>query len=173
MELHDQASEDSKIVAVIVRCVLSSSVLFQMVANSGVALPPEDPFVKTLGQGDLPEMLDVMQRTNPGRFGPRTPLLGTYLGLHDDGRLVAMAGERIRVPGYVELSAISTLPEYRRRGFAKRLTLALLRRARSHEEIPFLHVKGTNSAGIALYRELGFECRRELVSISCRPLHDD
>jgi predicted GNAT family acetyltransferase len=43
-------------------------------------------------------------------------MLGTYLGIRDGSRLIAMAGERIRAPGYVELSGISTHPQARRRG---------------------------------------------------------
>ena len=47
-------------------------------------------------------MLALVAATAPGPFGRRTPLLGRYLGIRDGGRLVAMAGERLRVPGHVE-----------------------------------------------------------------------
>jgi len=77
-----------------------------------------DPEAVVLAPGDLPEMLDLVRRTRPGPFGERTPELGTYLGIRRGGALVAMAGERMRVDGYVELSAVCTDPAYRGRGLA-------------------------------------------------------
>ena len=143
--------------------------LLQMLADDVMTDGSNTHAVVTLGDADLQAMLDLMLATNPGRFGPRTPMLGTYLGIREEGRLVAMAGERMRVAGYVELSAISTHPGARRRGYAGRLTLELIRRAFDRGERPFLLVRSTNTGAIALYRKLGFKARRELVSLWCKP----
>ncbi|MGW4668758.1 GNAT family N-acetyltransferase [Streptosporangium sandarakinum] len=104
-------------------------------------------------------MLDLVARTQPGPFWPRTCELGTYLGVRDNGTLVAMAGERLRPPGWTEISAVCTAPEARGQGHAARLVSALVARIAARGERPFLHVAGTNTGAIALYERLGFETR--------------
>jgi len=123
----------------------------------------------TLSQADVPAMMDLVAVTQPGPFGRRTPLLGRYLGIRHDDRLVAMAGERLRLPAHVELSAICVHPEARGRGYAAALAQRLMRRAFADGEVPFLHVRPDNKAAVALYRRLGFETRRELVVLWRRP----
>lgn len=109
-----------------------------------------------LGSGDVADMLDLVARTEPGPFWPRTRELGTYLGVRDeDGALVAMAGERLRPPGWTEISAVCTAPAARGHGHAARLVRALAARIRSRGERPFLHVAESNTAAIALYERLG------------------
>ncbi|WP_030562886.1 GNAT family N-acetyltransferase [Streptomyces aureocirculatus] len=113
--------------------------------------------VVDLGPDDVPEMLDLVARAAPGPFGPRTCELGVYLGIRVQGSLVAMAGERLRPPGWTEISAVCTAPEARGQGHAGRLVLALAERVLSRGERPFLHVADANSGAIALYERLGFE----------------
>ena len=141
--------------------------LLQMVAQR----PPQEAelLAEGLSQADASAMMDLVAATEPGPFAWRTPLLGSYLGIRDGHRLVAMAGERMRVPGYVELSAICVHPEARGKGYAAALTQALMRRAFTHRERPFLHVRPDNGPAVALYRRLGFETRRELVMLWRRP----
>jgi ribosomal protein S18 acetylase RimI-like enzyme len=141
--------------------------LLQMVAQR----PSEEVELSAaaLSQGDAPAMMDLVAATEPGPFARRTPLLGSYLGIRDGHRLVAMAGERLRVPGYVELSAICVHPEARGKGYAAALTQELMRRAFAQGERPFLHVRPDNGPAVALYRRLGFEPRRELVMLWRRP----
>ena len=118
---------------------------------------------------DIAAIMDLVAATEPGPFGPRTPLLGRYLGIWQDDRLVAMAGERLRVPGHVELSAICVRPEARGKGYAAALTVRLMRLAFEGGEVPFLHVRPDNVGAVALYKRLGFATRRELVVMWRRP----
>jgi ribosomal protein S18 acetylase RimI-like enzyme len=118
---------------------------------------------------DIAAIMDLVAATKPGPFEPRTPLLGRYLGIWQGDRLVAMAGERLRVPGHVELSAICVRPEARGKGYAAALTVRLMRLAFEDGDVPFLHVRPDNVGAVALYRRLGFETRRELVVLWRRP----
>ncbi|GHH95888.1 GNAT family N-acetyltransferase [Streptomyces capillispiralis] len=119
--------------------------------------------VVELGADSVPEMLDLVARTEPGPFWPRTRELGTYLGVRVDGTLVAMAGERLRPPGWTEISAVCTAPDARGQGHAARLVGALADRIVARGERPFLHVAETNTAAIALYERLGFTTRRQVT----------
>ncbi|MDP1751708.1 MAG: GNAT family N-acetyltransferase [Reyranella sp.] len=132
----------------------------QHVSNAGALLSETDSWA----------MADLVEISRPGPFGSRTPRLGHYLGMRDGDRLLAMAGERMRLPGYVELSAICVHPEARGRGHAADLTSRLMRMAFDRGEVPFLHVRPDNAGAVALYRRLGFEMRRELVVTWRRPL---
>ena len=113
-----------------------------------------------LGPGDVPEMLDLAARTRPGPFLPRTSELGVYLGIRRGGALVAMAGERLHPPGWTEISAVCTLPQYRGQGLASRLIRAVAAGIAARGETPFLHALASNTNAVRLYRELGFELRR-------------
>lgn len=141
--------------------------MLQMVASG--SSHSNDSTASLLSMADSVAMMDLAAAAKPGPFGPRTPLLGRYLGIWQGDRLVAMAGERLRVPGHVELSAICVHPEARGKGYAAALTTRLMRLAFEGGEVPFLHVRPDNVGAIALYRRLGFETRRELVVLWRRP----
>jgi ribosomal protein S18 acetylase RimI-like enzyme len=125
--------------------------------------PRDDAGVVELGADDVSEMLDLVARAQPGPFWPRTHELGTYLGIRDQGRLVAMAGERLRPPGWTEISAVCTDPESRGQGHAARLVGALVERIVARGERPFLHVAEANTRAIALYERIGFETRKPVT----------
>ncbi|MCT7353983.1 GNAT family N-acetyltransferase [Streptomyces sp. 15-116A] len=127
--------------------------------------PPARPGTEVveLGAGDVPEMLDLVARTQPGPFWPRTRELGIYLGIRDNGTLVAMAGERLRPPGWSEISAVCTAPEARGQGHAARVVHALVERITARDERPFLHVAETNTGAIDLYTRWGFETRKPVT----------
>lgn len=135
----------------------------QMLWSGGGPSGAADAGVVELGAADVPDMLDLIARTRPGPFRPRTRELGTYLGVRDGGRLVAMAGERLRPPGWTEISAVCTDPEARGRGHAARLVGALADRVLARGERPFLHVAEKNAAAIALYERLGFTSRKHVT----------
>lgn len=130
----------------------------QMVGH-GVRPRPE-PEAVALGPADVPEILELIARTKPGPFLPRTVELGTYLGIRRGGELVAMAGERLHPPGWTEISAVCTSPEYRGQGLAGRLIRAVAAGIVARGETPFLHALASNTNAVRLYRELGFELRR-------------
>jgi ribosomal protein S18 acetylase RimI-like enzyme len=132
----------------------------------GPAAP--DPEAVPLGPADVPEMLDLVERTRPGPFLPRTPELGTYLGIRRGGALVAMAGERLHPPGWTEISAVCTDPDFRGEGLAGRLTLAVAHGIRTRGETPFLHTAAGNAAAIRLYESLGFRLRRGTTFLFAR-----
>jgi ribosomal protein S18 acetylase RimI-like enzyme len=145
---------------------LDSFSMLQMVART--VPDPVDDAIASLTAADVPAMLELVAATKPGPFGSRTIALGRYLGVKQAGRLIAMAGERLRLPGHVELSAIAVHPGARGQGHGARLTQALMARAFASGEVPFLHVRPENDA-VALYERLGFRTRRELRVLWWRP----
>ena len=124
-------------------------------AQPGAAIVP-------LGVADVPEMLALTSVTQPGPFGPRTIELGHYIGIRRRSVLVAMAGERMRLDGFTEVSAVCVEPVYRGHGFAVDLVRSLISSIAARSETPFLHVFSSNHAAIALYRKLGFTLRRRM-----------
>ena len=130
---------------------------FQMVGTDFRGAPDADAVV--LGDEDVPEMLDLVDRTRPGPFLPRTVAMGTYLGIRREGALIAMAGERLHPPGWTEISAVCTDSRYRGQGLGTRLVGAIAAGIRARGEVPFLHVAGTNTNAIRLYESLGFGVR--------------
>ncbi len=139
--------------------------------GSAVALdaPAPDPGFVELGPADVPEMLDLVERTRPGPFRRGTHELGRYLGVRQAGALVAMAGERMRPPGWTEISAVCTDPAHRGRGLAGRLVRAMAAAVRERGDTPFLHVAVHNTNAERLYRAMGFTERRRVVFSALRP----
>jgi ribosomal protein S18 acetylase RimI-like enzyme len=139
----------------------------QMIGQSMTGV--EDPGAVVLTEADVPEMLELVARAQPGPFRKRTVDLGRYLGIRDGGgRLVAMAGERIRMPGWTEVSAVCTDPEFRGKGLGARLTLAVAAGILARGELPFLHTVHDNDTAIRLYSRLGFEHSGDVVFTSFR-----
>ncbi|MFE3474603.1 GNAT family N-acetyltransferase [Streptomyces bacillaris] len=131
----------------------------QLVDESVV--PEPDAEAVRLGPADVPEMLDLVERTRPGPFLPRTVELGTYLGIRRGGALVAMAGERLHPPGWTETSAVCTDESVRGQGLASRLVRAVAYGIPERGETPFLHTSAANTGAIRLYEALGFRLRAQ------------
>ena len=149
-------------------CIHIEKQAFRMVWQE--PLPRVDAFPEAvpLGPKHAALALDLARLTNPGPFGLRTIELGDFFGWFEDGRLAAMAGERMHAGLYREVSGICTHPAFRGRGLARRLTLKLIRRQMQRGETPFLHVMADNTAARRLYREMGFSdyCETTLRVIS-------
>lgn len=136
--------------------------LVQMHAHN--PLPPEPtPDVIPLGDGDAAEMLELATLTRPGPFLANTHRLGRFIGIRRDGRLAAMAGERLHTDGFREVSAVCTNPDYRGRGHAGLLSRIVAGRIVQDGETPFLHAYADNAPAIRLYESLGFRIERMLV----------
>jgi predicted GNAT family acetyltransferase len=133
---------------------------FQLIAED--LDPPPELDIDELGPDDDAEMLALAQLTEPGPFGPRTHELGTYIGIRRDGRLIAMAGQRLCLPGWTEVSAVCTHPDARQLGFGAALTLRMAAKIREDGDEAFLHVLASNENALRLYQTLGFTIRRKV-----------
>ena len=144
---------------------------WQMVADGDISPRPvqgDAPEIVELGDDDVEEMLALTALAEPGPFFQETHLLGTYLGVRENGRLVAMAGERLRTDCVAEISAVSTHPDVRRRGLGGLLTTAMVDVIRGRGDLAMLHVAKDNHAAIPLYEQLGFRVRGEVESVAAR-----
>jgi ribosomal protein S18 acetylase RimI-like enzyme len=117
------------------------------------------PVIRALTAADVPQMMALAELTKPGPFNIRTREMGDFVGIHSEGELVAMAGQRLHVPGYTELSGVCTHPEYLGRGYAAVLMTVLIRQILDRGERPLLHVLPDNTRAVALYERLGFSVR--------------
>jgi len=122
-----------------------------------------------LRDSDAAEMLALATLTEPGPFFARTHRLGDFIGIRDQGRLVAMAGERMKPSGFVEVSGVCTHPDWRGRGYAGGLMRVVAQRILARGETPFLHAYADNRGAIALYESLGFRVRCEVNATVLEP----
>jgi GNAT superfamily N-acetyltransferase len=143
------------------------STMFKMVWAAPAPEVDEAPEALPLGPEHVAQALELAALTRPGPFGPRTLELGEYFGLFEDGRLVAMAGERLYRPGgagaWREISGVCTHPDFQGRGLARRLMTKLLCREMARGERPFLHVASANTSARNLYARMGFKDYLETV----------
>ncbi|MGQ3042301.1 MAG: GNAT family N-acetyltransferase [Brevundimonas aurantiaca] len=137
--------------------------LAQMTA--GALTPSKAPTIafETLTPADAPAMLALATLTRPGPFRSRTRELGPFVGIRRDGELVAMAGRRLRVDGFTELSGVCTHPDHRGQGYAAALSRTVVGEILASGEAAFLHAFADHEATIAFYQSLGFEVRAPMV----------
>lgn len=131
----------------------------QLVETDRLRPRPDDEAVE-LGQADVADMLALVERNRPGPFRPRTYLLGRYIGIRREGRLIAMAGERLRPGEWTEISAVATDEAYRRQGLASRLVLDVAFHIQQRGGRAMMHAAASNVNAIAGYEKLGFELRQ-------------
>nr|WP_295922861.1 GNAT family N-acetyltransferase [uncultured Dyadobacter sp.] len=135
---------------------------YQMIYNGPANPVSEGPPITALTNLHVPEMLALTSLTNPGPFAKETIRFGHYEGIFADGKLVAMAGQRLHPEGFAEISAVCTHPEHLGKGYARHLLLRQVNRIQQNNEVPFLHVKGDNARAIGVYESLGFAIRTEI-----------
>lgn len=144
--------------------ILHKSIVQMVCTNPPVAPERSEndiPF-EPLGAADIPAMLELTALTEPGPFRPRTCELGGFIGIRQQDRLAAMAGQRLAPPGYTEVSAVCTHPDFRGRGYAHLLVAEVVRRIQASGETPFLTAYEHNTGAIRVYQAVGFELRRTL-----------
>jgi predicted GNAT family acetyltransferase len=122
--------------------------------------------IEVLGEADAPAMLALATLTRPGPFRSRTRELGPFVGIRQDGELVAMAGRRLRVDGFTELSGVCTHPDHRGKGYAAALSRVVVGEILATGETAFLHAFADHEATIAFYRGLGFQTRARMIYTS-------
>jgi predicted GNAT family acetyltransferase len=130
----------------------------QMIAD-GPLPKVADERIERLTQADAVEMLALATLTKPGPFSLRAQCLGAFWGVRIEGRLAAMAGERMKQDGYTEVSGVCTHPDFRGRGLARLLSAFVAGHLSDRGEVPYLHAFATNAPAIALYEGLGFALR--------------
>lgn len=141
---------------------LGAFAIHQMVGSTLPPAPDVDGLVD-LGAPDAAAMTELVTATDPGPWRSRTHELGAFLGVRIDGRIVAMAGQRMRLADAVEISAVCTDPVHRGRGLARALTLLVAHRIVATGRVPFLHVRSDNHAAIRAYDAAGFTHRATLT----------
>jgi ribosomal protein S18 acetylase RimI-like enzyme len=146
--------------------LLRDGPLNQMIRLSAESPAPPRQLPKTklrrLTPDDVSAMVELAELTEPGPFRRRTFELGVFFGIFDAGRLLAMAGQRLHLPHFVEVSAVCTHPDARGRGYARALMSAVVEDIRQRGKTPFLHVLPENYGAIRVYESLGFKLRRTL-----------
>lgn len=134
----------------------------QMVYDDHPGLPETELELAPLTGEHVPDMLALTKLTNPGPFAAGTIAFGHYYGVFDRDKLVAMAGQRLHIFNYAEISAVCTHPDYAGRGYARQLLLFQVHRIIATGGIPFLHVRYDNERAISVYKKLGFSTRKEI-----------
>ena len=149
--------------------VAAQIALVQMTATaltpSGSSAPLDD-VIEELGEADAPAMLALATLTRPGPFRSRTRELGPFVGIKRGGELVAMAGRRLRVDGFTELSGVCTHPDHRGKGYAAALSRVVVDEILATGEAAFLHAFADHETTIAFYRGLGFQTRARMTYTS-------
>jgi predicted GNAT family acetyltransferase len=137
--------------------------LYQMVCPTLTPASPPALDCVELGDADAAEMIGLALLTKPGPFVLRTNRFGGFVGVRDSGRLIAMAGTRMKLPGYAEVSAVCTHPDFRGRGYAGALMRIVCQRMLDAGDTPILHTYAANTGANALYASLGFSVRTPLI----------
>jgi ribosomal protein S18 acetylase RimI-like enzyme len=135
----------------------------QMITRAFTRGASKDLPIDPLGDADSAEMLALALLTRPGPFRARTHTLGRFIGIRDNGKLIAMAGERLQTDEFIEISGVCTHPDYRSRGYGAALLTMVGQRILDEGKTPFLHAYVSNADAIALYRSLGFEHRCDVT----------
>lgn len=142
--------------------VISTRTTVQMLGAGPFEPPAEQGDMVRLGEADADDMMALAELTEPGPFARNTWCMGTFYGIHIDGRLAAMAGMRLQLPDHAEVSGVCTHPDFRGRGLAQRLSQRVTADISARGRRPFLHAWADNHAAIRLYQRMGFEHRNTL-----------
>jgi ribosomal protein S18 acetylase RimI-like enzyme len=149
--------------------LLRDGTLVQMVCPAVPDQPSLAEPILPMTSADFPEMVALASLTEPGPFRNHTANLGGFVGIRVDGRLAAMAGQRLAPTGFAEVSAVCTHPDFRGRGYAQALVAAVTRNIHSDGRMPFLTSFEVNAAAIRIYQQVGFLHRRAFQLAVLKP----
>jgi ribosomal protein S18 acetylase RimI-like enzyme len=136
-------------------------VCLQMIIRAKINAAIEDQIVK-LKEEHLADLLGLVKMVYPDYFKKKTFSLGDYYGIYKNNQLVAVAGERMQMDQYIEVSAVITHPEHTGKGYAKQLVTHVVNAIFEQNKTPFLHVAESNIGAIRLYEKLGFQTRKKI-----------
>jgi predicted GNAT family acetyltransferase len=142
--------------------VVHQSKVYQMMGDKVLPADTEHAEIMPLTIAHVPQMQSLTQLTNPGPFEERTIEFGNYSGIFNNGQLVAMAGQRLHIDDYIEVSAVCTHPDHLGKGYARALILHTIKQIVAMGKTPFLHVRTDNTRAIEVYKSMGFTIRQEL-----------
>lgn len=134
----------------------------QMVLDHKIDIELDEQIVPLCDEIQCIDLAELVNLVQPGYFKAKTTKLGDYFGIYKDGKLVAVTGERMKMEGYTEVSAVVTHPEYIGKGYAKQLITHICNKIQQEGKTPYLHVAETNLNAIKLYEKLGFKHRRKM-----------
>ena len=149
--------------------LLRGETIVQMVCPTVPERPSLAESIVPMEPEDFPEMVALATLTEPGPFRERTATLGGFVGVRVDGRLAAMAGQRLSPSGFTEVSAVCTHPDFRGRGYALALVAAVARDIHAAGYVPFLTALESNTGAIRIYQQLGFVLRRTFELAVLKP----
>ena len=135
----------------------------QMVYTGSLPDIADDPPSVLLAEREATEMAALAHATEPGPWSSATHRFGDYYGIRLGGKLAAMAGERLRLPGLTEVSGVATWPQFRGQGLASALVRRVVRVIMERGDQPFLHCYAANAGAVAMYESLGFKVRARLA----------
>jgi predicted GNAT family acetyltransferase len=148
---------------------LRKGTVVQMICRTVPDKSPLAAMIEPLGPADFPEMVALASLTEPGPFREHTAQLGNFIGIRLDGRLAAMAGQRLAPTGFIEVSAVCTHPDFRGRGYARALVIEMVRMISANGCIPFLTSFESNTGAIRIYEQVGFSLRRTFQLAMLKP----
>lgn len=152
--------------------ILRTATAIEMICRKAISAPEYDLEFQSLTVEDVPDMMTLVELTKPGPFTARTIEMAEYIGIRQDGQLVAMAGRRLATPSYREISGVCTHPDYRGKGYASLLTKILVHQFQENDFTPFLLVVPEKFEAKRLYERLGFEVHQEIEAAVMRKLAD-
>lgn len=136
-------------------------ICLQMVCSSPIKMQFTENII-SLKKSHKEQLIDLVNLVQPGYFKEGTLLMGDYYGIYKNRQLVAVAGERMKMDGFTEISAVVTRPDFTGKGFAKQLVAQTANKNFEHNRVPYLHVAETNTTAVRLYEKLGFVIRRKI-----------
>ncbi len=145
--------------------IISRSPVDQLVCQQRTPVPKIDIEILELTPSDAQDAIQLIELTKPGPFFPGLLTISRFIGIRQEGQLVAMAGERLRLPGFCEITAVCTHPDWRGRGYARLLSSVIADGIWQRGETPFLHVVPDNSSAYQIYNLLHFVRRAEMTVI--------